>query len=130
MNISLLALAGAAGAPDDPEAVGVVLLLIAAAIIWPILFTLLKESVQMRKERRLHRRLTGTVIENNLCSVGEDSAGRNVPAEWIVFEDEVGRKHRFQNTKRIEILLRPGDQGVLEIWGKTIFDFQKKSRDA
>lgn len=128
MNVRMLALTDAAGGSEDPKAVAVVLLLVATAIIWPILFMLLKESIQMQKKRRSHRKLAGTVIEISLYPADEAAAGRDGPEEWIVFEDEAGRKYQFQNEKRTKILLLPGDEGLLEIRGERVCGFQEKTR--
>lgn len=52
--------------------------------------------------------------------------GINNPIEWIVFESSNGNRVRLRNVKIKEILLSPGDKGILVYRGNTIYQFIKR----
>lgn len=52
--------------------------------------------------------------------------GSNYPIEWVIFECRNGNRVRLRNVKINEILLSPGDEGLLVYRGKTIYQFIKR----
>lgn len=71
--------------------------------------------------------LQGKVLEKTTekQNVGSIGIKLEMTTDWILFEDVNGVRRRLRNIKVKEIMLTPGDRGIMVIRGETIYGFTK-----
>lgn len=63
----------------------------------------------------------GTVMEKTADVYNAASVKK--PYEWIIFMDQNGVRRKYRNLQTNEIILVPGDKGMLAVRGETIYGF-------
>lgn len=106
-----------------------IMLIALFVIIYPFVSAVINLQSAKSDDNAEEKISEGKILEKNTESTGSSFLGGKNTIEWVVFESATGKRKRLRNVKLKEIMLAPGDEGIMIYRGETIYGFIKKNTE-